>query len=81
MLLMSARTRIGKFSRVSYLARIRRKVPFDLTRAKPARQCNHRSLAITQTLYPGPFLLLTWFLSPSTPTYVLVSNLQTLRAA
>jgi hypothetical protein len=52
-------TRIGKFSRVAHLAHIRWKIPFDRTRDKPARYCQYRRLAITQTLHPGlclPFL-------------------------
>jgi hypothetical protein len=71
-------TRIGTFSRVAHLAHIRWKVPFDRSRAKPARHRHCPSLAITQTLYPGPFLLLS---PPSTRRYFLVTNFQTLRAA
>ena len=77
-LLTYAWTRIGKFSRFAHLSHIRWKVPFDRTRAKPTRHCHYRSLAITQTLYSGPFLLL---FPHSTRTCVLVTNLQTLCAA
>jgi hypothetical protein len=49
-------TRIGKSNRVARLSPIRRKVPFDRTRAKPARHRHRRKLAITSTQHPGSFL-------------------------
>ena len=58
-LLTYSRTRIGKLSRFTYLEHVRWKVPFDRTRAKPARRHHYRSLAITPTLHPGRFLPLS----------------------
>ena len=52
-----ANVQIGKFSRFAHLARIRWEVPFDRTRAKPARHSHYRSLEITLTQRPGLFLL------------------------
>jgi hypothetical protein len=60
-LLTYAWTRIGKFSRDAHVAYIRWKVPFDRTRAKPARHYHYRSLAIASTHHPSPCLLVSPF--------------------
>jgi ubiquitin carboxyl-terminal hydrolase 10 len=50
-------TQIDKFSQVAHLAHIRRKVPLDRTRAKPARLRYLPRLAITPTEHPSLPLL------------------------
>ena len=48
-------TRIDKFGRIARLTYFRWEVPFDRTRAKPARHRQYRSLEITPTQHPGLF--------------------------
>ena len=67
-LLTEARTRTDRFRRVTHLAHIRRKVPFDHTRAKPALPRHCRRLAITPAQHPGTSSHLIW-------ECVLVTNL------
>jgi hypothetical protein len=70
-LIKNARTWIGQFHRATAPARfpgtfprsgdyhtyIRGEVPFAHPRAKPARTCPYRRLAITPSRHPGPCLL------------------------
>ena len=65
-LLTYAWTRIDK---ITHLAHIRRNIPFDRTCAKPVRRRHLRSLAVTPTRHPGPFLC-----SPPARAHVLVTK-------
>jgi hypothetical protein len=58
-LIKNARTWKGEFGRVAYHVYIRGEVPFARPRAKPARPCPYRRLAITPPRHPGPCLVLS----------------------
>ena len=58
-LIKNARAWIGQIGRVTYHAYIRGEVPFARPRAKPARPCPYRRLAITPSRHPGLCLLLS----------------------
>jgi hypothetical protein len=77
-LINNARTWIGQFHQVAYRTYIRGEVPFAHSRAKPARPCPYRRLAITPSGHPGLCFLLS---SRAIPTDVPVTNLKTLPTA
>ena len=75
LLIKNERTWISQFRRVTYYAYIRGQVPFARPRAKPARPCAYRRLAINSSRHLCPCLLL----SPrAIRTDVPVTNLDTL---